>query len=67
MSLGDHIRRTAPNATEGELQEALQALQAHVQYREELREYGNQGGRPVLPGGRPIWADPGKTPSGPVS
>lgn len=59
MDLNEQIRRAAHHATDAELSAALGTLQEHVRYRQELEEYGRRGGK-VGPGGRPIWADPGR-------
>jgi hypothetical protein len=56
MSLNDQINHAESSATEAELSEAIETLQVHISYRQELREYGAQGGRLS----RPAWADPGR-------
>jgi hypothetical protein len=59
MDLNEQIDRVARRATETELSAALETLQGHIRYRQELKEYGQRGGK-AGPGGRPIWADPGR-------
>ena len=59
MDLNAQIDRMARQASEAELSAALETLRGHIRYREELKEHGLRGGK-TGPGGRPIWADPGR-------
>lgn len=45
MGLNEQVRRAAERATDAELAHALETIQAHVRYREELRQHGTTGGR----------------------
>jgi hypothetical protein len=56
MSLNEQIRQTAQRASDAELAHALETIQAHIRYREELRQNGTAGGRNA----RPPWAEPGR-------
>ncbi len=44
------------SASDAELSAALQTLQEHVRYRENLKQHALQGGR----NSRPAWAEPGR-------
>ena len=54
--LNEYLNRAARSASDAELSAALQTLQEHIRYREELKQYALQGGRTS----RPAWAEPGR-------
>jgi hypothetical protein len=56
MNLNECLNRATKSATDAEFSKALQTLQAHIRYREELKEYDAQGGRLS----RPLWAESGR-------